>query len=84
MKSVIKYLFSIIMMILLAGYNVEATTPCSKGLFRAICNPKLKLVEQCYECHRLDNGKEKSNVHNGKLTVAATELFKCFFTPSEV
>ena len=59
MKSVIKYLFSLIMMILLAGCDVEATTPCSKGLFKAICNPKLKLVEQCYECHRLDNGKER-------------------------
>ena len=58
MKSVMKFLFSLIMMFLLAC-NVDSTTPCSKGLFKAICNPKLKLVEQCYECRRVDNDKEK-------------------------
>lgn len=33
--------------------------PCDKLFFQGLCNPNLKLVEKCYDCYNLKNGKEK-------------------------
>jgi len=33
--------------------------PCDKQFFQYLCNPKLKIVEKCYDCNRLDKEKSK-------------------------
>jgi len=37
----------------------EDNLPCDKKFFQYLCNPKLKIVEKCYDCNRLDNDKSK-------------------------
>lgn len=54
MKSIISIL--IIAIVTLSGV---VALPCDRGVFNALCNPKLKIVESCYDCERIDNGKER-------------------------
>lgn len=39
--------------------NNEVDLPCDKAFFQGLCNPNLNLVEKCYDCYNLKNGKEK-------------------------
>lgn len=65
MKKFMSILF--VALAVLSGSAVQAeeiqvkgeNLPCDKQFFQYLCNPKLKIVEKCYDCHRLDNGKSK-------------------------
>ena len=54
MKSIIS-----ILIIAIATISGGVALPCDRGVFNALCNPKLKIVESCYDCERIDNGKER-------------------------
>ena len=54
MKSIIS-----ILIIAIATISGVVALPCDRGVFNALCNPNLKIVESCYDCERIDNGKER-------------------------
>ena len=57
MKSILAIL--IVAIAAFSGIPQTDALPCDKGVFNALCNPKLKIVESCYDCERIDNGKER-------------------------
>jgi hypothetical protein len=57
MKSILSIL--IVAIAALSGVVKTDALPCDRGVFNALCNPKLKIVESCYDCERIDNGKER-------------------------
>jgi hypothetical protein len=57
MKSILAILLVAIASI--SGIPQTDALPCDKGFFHTLCNPKLKLVQSCYDCHRLDKQKER-------------------------
>ncbi len=65
MKKIMSILF--IAIAVLSGASVQAeevqlkgeNLPCDKQFFQYLCNPKLKIVEKCYDCNRLDKEKSK-------------------------
>lgn len=54
MKSILS-----ILIIAISTISGIVALPCDRGVFNALCNPKLKIVESCYDCERIDNGKER-------------------------
>jgi hypothetical protein len=58
MKSLFSLVF--IAIAVLSGIPQQSEAlPCDKQVFHALCNPSLKIVENCYDCYRLDKDKER-------------------------
>lgn len=77
MKSLLYVLFSVVAFISTPSVNAE---PCDKVIFRNICNPELNIVEKCYDCHRLDNQRERCFPAFNKLDLTnflSTKKWNC-------
>ena len=56
-----KSLLAIVLLAIASLNGVQKTdaTPCDRMFFHSLCNPKLNVVESCYDCYRLDKDKER-------------------------
>lgn len=77
MKSLLYVLLSVVSLISIPAVNAS---PCDKVIFRNICNPEFNIVEKCYDCHRLDNNKERCFPAFNKLDLTSflsTKKWNC-------
>jgi hypothetical protein len=58
-KTILAVLFASLLALNGVNASQDYDLPCDKPFFQGLCNPNLKLVEKCYDCYNLRNGKEK-------------------------
>jgi len=59
MNKLLGVLIASILLLTGSSVNAQDELPCDRPVFRTLCNPNLKVVEKCYDCHNLINGRER-------------------------